>query len=553
MGTRAIGILVLVIGLCPRQADAQDPPTSTEPAIPAVGLPVSSAPARTPDLEARLQDMESANRRLAEQLEASEQRHAEQMKMLLEEIGSLRAQIGGSGSKPAAATATRPGGTGAGASPASPVGGRNAEGGTGSVPSYTLSGMTSPGTTPLRADFGPGFELLSESGEHQLQIHQETQVDYRAFDPGGEEFARDGFVFPRARIFFLGRVTKPFEYMFSLNRGFGGLDLLDAFVNVHYDDRLQFKIGRFMTPFDYEQFAIQNMWLITPERSLYTSNLGLNRMLGAMVWGTGLDKRADYAVGVFDGPRNSYEDFNDAKDLMSYVNLRPFLREDNKGFLLRDLNVGGTFAYGLQDNPLVPRSFRTATNASNAGTADRVAPPFLAFNNGVIERGERAFWSTHLAYFYKHLSVLAAYNGGNIDYAINDRAATNVLVPTHGYSIAAGYFLTGETIERRTIVDPLKPFDIRKGKFGLGALELAARYSTLDIDDGVFINGLADPNLWSNHVWITNLGVNWYLNRYIKVYLDWQHSEFGNPVFYAPPGKMALTNEMFWFRFQFYF
>ena len=83
-------------------------------------------------------------------------------------------------------------------------------------------------------------------------------------------------------------MTKPVEYTVSINRGFGGLDILDAFLNFHYDDRAQLKVGRFMTPFNYEQFAIQNMWLFAPERSLFTSNLGLNRQLGVQLWGIAL-------------------------------------------------------------------------------------------------------------------------------------------------------------------------------------------------------------------------------------------------------------------------
>jgi phosphate-selective porin OprO/OprP len=272
-----------------------------------------------------------------------------------------------------------------------------------------------------------------------------------------------------------------------------------------------------------------------------------------MFWGTILDKRADYALGVFDGPRNSYEDFNDAKDIMGYINTRPFFRENNKGFLLRDLNLGGSFTYGVQDNPLLPRSLRTASNASNAGTADRVSPPFLIFNNLVTETGERGMWSAHLAYFYNQLSVVADYNGASIGHGINERASTTILVPVHGYSIAAGYFLTGETVERRTVVDPLRPFDLRKGKRGPGALELIARYGTLDMDPVVFSTGLADPNLWSNRAWITNLGVNWYWNKYVKLFLNWEHAEFGDPVFYAPPARLAQTNEILWFRFQIYF
>jgi phosphate-selective porin OprO/OprP len=403
---------------------------------------------------------------------------------------------------------------------------------------------------PLKADFGPGFEIISDDGEHQIQIHQETQLDYRDFDPNGEEFARSGFVFPRARLFFNGRVTKHWEYMFSINRGFGALDVLDAFVNYHPSDQFQIKAGRFMTPFNYEQFAVQNMWLITPERSLFTSNLGLNRQLGVQAWGQLLDKRLDYAVGVFDGPRNSYEDFNDAKDVFAYMNVRPFQDWDDSP--LEFLNIGGSFAYGAQDNPLVPASWRTAANASNAGTADRFAPPFYAFNDGVVERGQRAFWSANVAYFYKRLSVLADYNGGILRYA-QARAPESFVIPAHGASVAAGFFLTGEEVERRTIVEPLRPFSLRRGDFGLGALELVARYGMLNFDRDILSPELTDPTQWSHRAWTTNLGVNWYLNRYVKIYLDWQHSEFGVPVFYAPPDKKALTNELFWFRLQFYF
>lgn len=421
------------------------------------------------------------------------------------------------------------------------------------VPSYM---SITPGRprdrVPILGSFGQGFEFESEDEEFMLQVHLESQTDYRAFDPSGEGFARNGFFAPRNRILFGGRATRSVEYLLSINRGFGDLNLLDAWLNFRSDDRIQFKIGRFMTPFNYEQFAIQNMWLIAPERSLFTSNLGLNRQYGAMLWGSAFDKRVDYAIGAFNGPRNSFEDFNNAKDVIGYLNVRPF-QEQAEGGLLRLLNLGGSFSYGAQDNPLVPAAFRVATNASNAGSADRAAPPFLAFNDGVIERGQRTLWSAHLAYFYRSLSVVADYNGGILRYARNAAAPSSAVLPTHGMSIAAGYFLTGERPERRTIVEPLRPFRLGRGEFGPGAVELVGRYSTFDVDSNVFDAGLADRALWSNRAWITNLGVNWYPNEFVKIYLTWQHAEFGDPVVYALPDRRALTNEMLWLRFQFYY
>ncbi|WP_161602298.1 porin [Tautonia marina] len=428
----------------------------------------------------------------------------------------------------------------------------------GNPPNTPVPGITavSPGRAeervPILGRFGQGFQFESENKEFLLQINLESQTDYRAFDPSGDGLARDGFYQPRNRILFGGRVTRPVEYLFSINRGFSGLNLLDSFINVHADDRLMFKVGRFQSPQNYEQFAVSNLWLIAPERSLFTSNLGLNRQVGAMFWGELFDERLDYALALVNGPRNSYEDYNNDKDLMTYFNLRPF-QDQPRGTLLRLLNLGGSFVYGTQDNPLVPDSFRVATNASNADTADRAAPPFLIFNPGVIERGQRAFWSAHMAYFYRSLSLLADYNGAILRYAPSRTAPNSAVLPAHGFSIAAGYFLTGEELERRSLVEPLRPFSLKRGSFGPGAIELFGRYSTLDFSSNIFTAGLADPNLWSNSAAVTNLGVNWYPNRFTKVLLTWQYASFGSPVLYALPDQKMIDNNMLWLRFQLYY
>jgi len=523
----------------------------------AIGQEPSASASAASQVESRLQQMELQNRKLAERLEAAERRHGDEMRQLLQEISQLRKQVdanqGPSRSQPgspangaAAAPSARPGeAPDVGGAPDTPGGRRSP------IPGSGVSGARAEKKIPLKANFGPGFELMTEDQEFQLQFHQETQLDARTFSPHGDEFARSGFVFPRVRAFFNGRLTKPIEYTLSLNRGFSGLDLLEAYVNFHYDDRFQLKVGRYMTPFNYEQFAVQNMWLLAPERSLFTSNLGLNRQLGIQLWGNLFDKHLDYAVGVFDGPRNSFEDYNEAKDVMAYLNARPFGADEDSPF--KNLNVGGSFTYGEQDNPLTPRTFRTASNASNASAADLFSPPFLVLNGDAGERGQRTFWSAHIAYFYQQFSLLTDYNGAILRYASEASAATSIDIPTSGYSVAMGYFLTGETQERRTILEPKRPFRLKRGQFGPGAWEVTFRYSLLDFDRNVFDAGLADPADWTNRVWSTNLGLNWYLSRYLKVYLNWQHTEFGTPVLYHNPNLRQLTNELFWLRLQLYF
>ena len=119
------------------------------------------------------------------------------------------------------------------------------------------------------------------------------------------------------------------------------------------------------------------------------------------------------------------------------------------------------------------------------------------------------------------------------------------------------YLITGETIRERTVVDPINRFDLRPGKFGLGAIEPNVRYSEMFLGRQVFTSGLADPNLWTNNVQMVDAGVNWYLNKFVKVYFDWEHAIFASPVLAAvtQSGATAFhsTSDMFWLRFQFYF
>jgi hypothetical protein len=48
---------------------------------------------------------------------------------------------------------------------------------------------------------------------------------------------------------------------------------------------------------------------------------------------------------------------------------------------------------------------------------------------------------------------------------------------------------------------------------------------------------------------LAGAGLNWHVNRYIKIMFDWQHADFNNPVLFSP-GRRQLTSDMFMVRFQ---
>ena len=212
-------------------------------------------------------------------------------------------------------------------------------------------------------------------------------------------------------------------------------------------------------------------------------------------------------MGIFDGPRNSYQDYNSSKDVMAFVDYRPFLLEDSA---LKFLSVGGSVDSGLENNPLFPAVLRTSANGNSDGAtlnsgSGNTSVPFLAFNTNVRERGVRALWELHASYFYKRLSLLGAWDSGFDSYAQLGAANRPVRLPVNGFYVQGGFFLTGETVENLGLVQPLKSFDLRRGKFGLGAFQLTGRYSELEVGREVFTAGLADPNLWSNRAELVDL------------------------------------------------
>ena len=302
------------------------------------------------------------------------------------------------------------------------------------APGYPLTDISSTKRMPLSGTFGPGFQWATDDDEFQLRVHLESQIDARIWGQPNQVPGNSGFFLPRQRIFFDGNITKRIEYELSINRGLGGtVNILNAFINFHFDDRFQLRIGRYFTPFTYDQYAISNYWLPTPERSVFTTNVGLGRQIGLMGWGYLFDKRLDYAAGIFNGSRNSFESFNNGVDFVTFLNARPFQESESLEFA-QALNLGTSFALGYQDQSPVPVSFRIGGGGPNAEVPGPGTTPFLILNPGVIERGDRLLGSVHAAYFYKGLSLIGEWQYGYGGYASLAHPAS-VQVPFSGFYV----------------------------------------------------------------------------------------------------------------------
>ena len=504
------------------------------PAGPPPDLPQSSA------LEERLRRVEEMNARLLEQLKSDRQESARRYGALEDRYRELQRRLGEP--RPAA----------------------EAEASLASGETTTRSShLGRPGEVgrphptrevPLRARLADGFQLASEDDEFDLRFHVLDQTDFKLFIPNDRTFGKSGLYIPRVRFYLEGRLTRFWEYEVSLQRSLDGTwDLLDGNLNLRLSEAFQVKFGRFLVPYSYDWFDHLEQYFIAPERALFPLNFGLSRQAGLMAWGRAREGRLDWAVGGFNGHLTGLADNNPNQEAVGYFNLRPFLGSDRFP-ALRHLNVGASGAIGQVARNEAPLPLRTSVQAAenDEATTDASAV-FLNFNEGAVYQGDRLFGAVHLAYYYRGLSFESEWNIGRFQMT-RPGLRNKPEIPVQGFHTTLAYFVTGEEIERRTTVVPLRPFRPFSGEWGPGAIEPFIRYSQLNLGDILFKDDLANGSFWTNDVSMVDLGVNWYPNRWIKFYLDWQHAAFGSPVLVnEAKGIFGRSTDLFWIRCQVYF
>lgn len=227
----------------------------------------------------------------------------------------------------------------------------------------------------VTAEFGDGLTLKTDDNYFSLTFHNLTQVDYRGFVPSGDPL-HSQFIIPRQRWYFVGNISPYVRYYTVISRGYSSLDLLEAWTDWKVGDidreKLQFRIGRMKTPYSYEWIKMAAPDLIGNERSVFINNLGTNRQIGVMAHGELMNKKLEYAIGLFNGARHSFEDYNSGKDLFTFVNTKPFLDGDNE--LLEQLNLSGSWNWGNEHNAALPFALRTANNLSGSAAAATSSP-----------------------------------------------------------------------------------------------------------------------------------------------------------------------------------
>ena len=371
-----------------------------------------------------------------------------------------------------------------------------------------------------------GFGLKSADGQFEYKLRGLLQLDYHSFDEPQEAGRNqiDGFTFRRVRPTFEGTVFGKYDFRFTPEFGENKSAVVDAYIDARFQPWFKVRAGKFK-PFVGLERLQSGSDIKFIERSYVSNNILPNRDLGASIHGDVLDGKLNYAVGVFNGvvdggENTTTQDTNSDKDYAARLFAQPFKDTDSP---LAGLGFGLAGTYGDAEG-------RTAgTNLPSYKTPGQ-ANNFFTYGTAIAD-GKRVRWTPQAYYYNGPFGLIAEY--AEVLQDVRRSAApltTRDTLKNDAWQIAASWLLTGEDASFKG-VKPKNPFNVDGA--GWGAWELVARYQENNIDNDAFTRGTAaalqryaDPrnNAKSAKSWA--IGVNWYLNQWVKLAVNYEETRF---------------------------
>ncbi len=360
-----------------------------------------------------------------------------------------------------------------------------------------------------------GFSFGSADSNFVATLHGMIQADSRTFFVGhAVNNANDGFLLRRARPIFTGTVFHDFD--FNLTPEFGGsaVQILDAYVNYHFDPAWQLEAGKFKSPVGLEQLQA-DPYTSFNERSL-ANDLVPNRDLGAELHGELFGGVLSYAAGIFDGAPDyigttANVDADDGKAFAGRFFIQPWKTSSVDALKGLGAGLGGSYEYD-----------RNGASGLTTGYTTDGQQKFFTYGGTTAPDGTHWRISPQGYYYYGPFGLLGEYVISDQRVSLTTAGAKPVDLQNTAWEISAGWVLTGEDAGYNGVT-PLHPFNLHNG--GWGAWQVVARYADLDVDDDAFKDGFAAAGSASEaRAW--SLGLNWYLNRNIRLNTSFSHTTF---------------------------
>ncbi len=357
-----------------------------------------------------------------------------------------------------------------------------------------------------------GLRFKSQDGNFKLKIGGRIMNDWAWMTENktlekesGIGKLVDGTEFRRARLYIAGSIYGNIGFKAQYDYEDGVADFKDVYIELKKIPYLgNLRVGHFKEPFSLEELT-SSKYITFMERNLTDDPFAPGRNTGFMFHNHMLDKRVTWAAGIF---RNTDafgdSDITDSSNEGDYsftgrLTGLPWYEENGRKLL----HVG--LGYSWQNAESNSVTFETKPDIN-------LAPDFLDTGDSLTDITDYYnLLGPELALVYGPFSLQAEYSYVDVDL----KRTTDSDPDFSGFYVYGSYFITGENRSYKTTngtFSRVKPRSFFKWGESLGAIELAARYSELDLSDEAVDTGRLDT---------ITLGVNWYLNPNTRIMLNY--------------------------------
>lgn len=353
-----------------------------------------------------------------------------------------------------------------------------------------VSSAYSGSKKPASARTKGGVQLQSADGAFKAKIGGRIMVDAALYADDRSDYPNSTEI-RRTRIHIKGKVYKDWKFKSQIEFSDGEVDLKSMWLGYYGFNGLYINVGQFMHPFGlesqtsskYTTFMERSLMNTFPKVHLYGVGLlmgmnGTNWSLGAAVYGEESNSEGDGA--------------DEEWGVSVRGTVAPVLRESML------VHFGSSFSYLNPDSADQTVQFKSAPES-------HLAPKTV--DTGNIPTDNMMRYGVEIASVIGPFSAQGEYTAAVVDMTDLGTAVLD------GFYLQTSWFITGET----------KPYDVEDGTFGrvkpeenfgdegTGAVEIAMRYSRLNLNDiSMGITGGEERNI--------TLGVNWYLNPTMHQY-----------------------------------
>ena len=372
--------------------------------------------------------------------------------------------------------------------------------------------------TKLKTDNGYEFGI---KGDYQGDLNN-FSGDTR--DPtSGVQVLEDQTTWRRKEFYVYGKAPWGAEFAFGYD--FQSKLWVDNFLRYGKPELGDFRLGQFKTTVGWEEGGISSAATTFLERSLPVQAVNMGRRLGAdwtRQWNPHWLTTLTYNSG---GDLNGDNDgtgeaahivFNPVNEKGEVIHLGLAVSREN-----RDATTDGR---GISTPPTARFRARPEANLTNVRLIDSGN---LKNVDNIDRAGLEAAWiHGPLLLQGEYLHFNTDFTDGKPDYRGG------------GYYVSGAWMLTGESRDYASgAVGNVKP------AHAYGALEIAARYSELDLNDAPVLGGKA-------HDW--TFGANWYVGKHLKFQADYVRA-YGNKYNSTLKRNLEVDPQVFELRAQIYF